>query len=313
MLSLLVVCYLFFGGLGAGVCFLLRILGLLSPASLITKSDRSFSPSKPYRAFFSPAFIMAFIALLIGVICLFADLGRIDRVAYLFMYPSLSYLTIGSFTLGLLLILVVVGIVFYSSNFQVRLWIVRIFGVCLVVVSSVVMVYTGLLLQSIYAVAFWATPFIPILFVLSSLSTGIASIVATACFTEVFEYFSSSLKRLLVCDMAIIMAEAVVMILFVVVAFTDSRMNESAIQLLKGDQAIIFWLGFVLCGLIVPFIIEAYMLNHGSANTLLVVFAVCVFVGGFILRLCIVNVGFHPEELLNLATNLDLSLEANPW
>ena len=48
------------------------------------------------------ALLAGFAALALGVLCLLFDLGRIDRVLDLFLRPSPTYLTVGSFALAVL-------------------------------------------------------------------------------------------------------------------------------------------------------------------------------------------------------------------
>ena len=57
---------------------------------------------------------------------------------------------------------------------------VRVLQAALALAALAVMLYTGLLLQSLNAVPLWATPWLPALFVLSSLSCGMALVLA-AC------------------------------------------------------------------------------------------------------------------------------------
>ncbi len=53
-------------------------------------------------------------------------------------------------------------------------------GTVIAVLGFGIMLYTGLLLGLLKAVPFWNTPALPLLFVLSALSTGVAIVLALA-------------------------------------------------------------------------------------------------------------------------------------
>ena len=93
------------------------------------------------------------------------------------MHPTASYLAVGSWALAACLALAAaLGLAWLG----VGVWnvaLVRVVHVVAGLASLVVMVYTGLLLQSLGAVPLWATPWLPALFAASSLSCGAAVIV----------------------------------------------------------------------------------------------------------------------------------------
>ena len=181
MLSSLSIAYLFLGGTGAGAVLVACLLDMLwahEPFGAAVPCSLGAS-SLQHRAI---AFTCAVgtLCLIAGSLCLLFDLGRLDRVIFLIQNPSLTYLTFGAVALGLLIacaaFLTLVRFVFLPI----------IPGVLVVVIESLacvlslgVMLYTGLLLESLGSVSAWNTPLVPILFLLSSASCGIA--VALVC------------------------------------------------------------------------------------------------------------------------------------
>lgn len=100
MFGELVVCYLFLGGAGAGACLVLSIMGVLVPRDLFLKSfERSIIASWEYRKLFGFGFAFALVAFVAGILCLFADLGRADRVLLLLSSPRAVHITIGAYAL----------------------------------------------------------------------------------------------------------------------------------------------------------------------------------------------------------------------
>lgn len=67
-----------------------------------------------------------------------------------------------------------------------------------------VAVYTGLLFSDMKAVPLWATPVLPLLFAVSSLSCGCAVVVGTACFSGTLSVFGSVLRQVANADAALL-------------------------------------------------------------------------------------------------------------
>lgn len=294
MLSISVVCYLFLGGAGAGACLVLSCLGLLSPTTLLAQnSEKTFQPSTTYRRFFVPSFVAAIVFLFVGTFCLLVDLGRIDRVLNLFTMPTFSYLSIGTYALTLLILLAFVGIVMWSGGFRrIGIPLVRALQIAGIIVALFVMIYTGLLLQSMGTVSFWETPLVPVLFVLSSASTGIALIAGLACFTGAFSDFATTIKRLITVDVALIVAEVAVLAIMLALALGQGDASASAHMLINGGLSLVFWGALVLCGLLVPLVLEVVSFTSPS-QTLMIVVSALILIGGFALRYCIASAGAY--------------------
>ena len=91
MLSDLVVCYLFLGGTGAGLCLVLSVLGLLVPRScLSTPPGVHLHPSAAYRKLLGSGLVAAFVLLALGIVCLVADLGNAERMILLSRFDNLG-------------------------------------------------------------------------------------------------------------------------------------------------------------------------------------------------------------------------------
>lgn len=322
MLGPMIVCYLFLGGAGAGACLVLAVLGLLAPRERVAVvidgargrvSHRAASPRvvlrvpEPYRKLLAPGYVAALVALALGMVFLLADVGRADRVLLLLANPTLSFVAVGAWSLAACAVLAaLVALVWGGFARRASLRAVRVLEVALAVAALVVMAYTGLLLQSLSAVPLWASPWLPVLFVLSSLSCGAALVLAVAQFTGAARTFATALGRLAAVDAVAIVLEAVVAAVFVGLAlagiggdFVAGRTAEalavSAEALVAGEAAWLFWGGFVLVGLAVPLVLDAVLARSRSARPpLAIVVAACILVGGFAMRFCVVEAGMHP-------------------
>ncbi|MDR0515350.1 MAG: polysulfide reductase NrfD [Coriobacteriaceae bacterium] len=301
LLSDLVVVYLFLGGAGSGAVLVLALGDLLSPKALLLDS------AKPgYRRFFSPAFSVALLALMVSAVCLLADLGRIDRVSYLFLHPRLSYLTLGVYALVSLVLLTGVTAALWNLNIP-RMPRLALHAVeaASAIVAGVVMLYTGLLLQSIAAVAFWATPFVPTLFVLSSVSSGIALVTLVQYLVGQAPLFPEPLRRLCRVEGAFLSLEALLAAVFLGLACIQPEARQSADYLLFGAGSQAFWGGFVLCGLVVPCALEAVSPRIPAARYCALPLA--VLAGAFALRWCVAWAGMTLDTVASALQGLTMS------
>lgn len=159
-------------------------------------SGAHLHPNLAYRRLLGSGFAVAFVVLALGIVCLLADLGNAERVVLLLLNPTASYLSVGSWALvACLTLAAALGFAWLGvGTWNVGL--VRILLAVAALVATVVMVYTGLLLQSLGAVPLWTAPWVPLLFAVSSLSCGLACTLALAQITGVVFVLSTVLKRL---------------------------------------------------------------------------------------------------------------------
>lgn len=312
MFGMAVVCYLFLGGAGAGACAVLAVASFFVPRDMLSRvrvdatgrSCESVIVPLEYQRLFSAGYAAALSALLIGVVCLFVDLGRADRMLLL-LQPKLTYLAIGAYALvACVAVSVAAALIWKGILLRVgRVWVFRFVGGAQLILSLVVMLYTGLLLCDVRAVPLWSTPWLPALFAFSALSCGIALVMAADKLSEGSRLFSSYSKVLVKADLAVIIVEALVLVGFAVsIAAAGADSTPTAIaaassldRLLLGDLSVAFWGGFVICGLAAPLLIEVGLTLFGrDASMVSLCATTLVLVGGFALRWCIVEAGAHP-------------------
>lgn len=305
MFGELIAAYLFLAGTGAGgiaVASLADLLAVRAPfGEGAPPSVAEASPAERLAAFTLAA---SWGALALGTACLAADLGRIDRVLALFLAPAPTLMNLGAWALAAL--------------------------------AAVVAVYAGLLLSMLPGVRLWASPAVPVLFVLSAASCGCAVVVGAALFVENDGEVRRLVRRVLTVDIAVVVAEMAAAAWFLGAALASDHpgVAASAESLLHGSAALPWWIGFGLCGLLVPLVAETVLglrgrSRHGAgglerfpvatrsaapvpdassattsvAPAVLAVLAACVLVGGIGLRGAIVDAGAHrPLELRDPAS-----------
>lgn len=169
-------------------------------------------------------------------------------------------------------------------------------------------VYTGILLGAMPSRPFWNSPVLALLFLVSALSTGVAAIIlgynVLDHFREKPEYVSETAESrylLTASDLLLIAFELIAVFLFIMFAFlTVGDVRRAFFEILPGGSMTgLFWIGFVVVGLVFPALIEVLyvfpkLLYHRPYTAPLVVeivVPVIILAGGFLLRYIVVVTG----------------------
>lgn len=163
------------------------------------------------------------------------------------------------------------------------------------VMALCVAVYTGALLGVCKTFPLWNNALLPILFMVSALSAGAASVLLVAVFRHADEFNGAGvLKKFHFC-LPIIETLLVASLCFIT-AFDSTAGFESVMSLVAGEWAVWFWLGLVFVGLILPTALETWLLFFSSkefeeskkAHAISAASDAGVLVGGFMLRYLVV-------------------------
>jgi len=166
--------------------------------------------------------------------------------------------------------------------------------------------YTGLLLQSFPAVALWHNPGVPLLFIVSALSTSMAFLLIVL-YVFIAREEDDELKVLFErTDVTLIGIE--ILIIFVFFHFTTYGLESAryTANILWGDMGWI--IGFVGFGLLVPFLIELKGVAHGwKTGAPVVLAAILVLSGGYLLRHYFMYAGVYerPYPAINSSHHQD--------
>lgn len=324
MFSELVVAYLFLGGTGAGACAVMAVAGLLVDGDQLRRCAASRfldERGQAYGRFFGTGLAAGVAALALGMICLTADVGRPDRLVLLAVSAPTSYLVLGAWSLAACFGLGVLGVLAWRGVLPVSAAALRGLNALLAAVSFVTMAYTGLLLSSMASVPLWHNLGLPVLFVLSSLSCGIALVLASTLLGRSALAFARVLRALVRIDGLIIIAEVLVLAAWLVAVCaaagagsadgaptsTDAAALASVRLLLEGPDALAFWVGLVAVGLVVPLAINAiasFALKPSrpasmalSRQAALLGSALGVLIGGACLRATVVSAALVPAAV----------------
>ncbi len=237
--------------------------------------------------------IIAPIFIAIGLLLLILDaeagLHNPLRFIYLIMNPG-SVMTLGVYFICVYMPVSLVVAVLEILKKPVLKWLNWI-GI---ISAFCVAAYTGFLLGVVQAYPLWNNAILPILFVISALSAGLAatSLVGLITDRERFE------RMWLIKKSHVILSAIEMVVLFTMLVIVNSGSPEGAASvssLISGQYAMMFWGGLVILGLIAPFMIEGYpvfITKKPETSTASLVISIIgesgVLIGGFVLRLLIV-------------------------
>lgn len=281
-----IVIYLFLGGLGGGIFFLSALFDLIvAPGS--------------GALFFAPVFF-ALAALAVGCFFLVFELGQ-PPVFWRVFTTKTAIIKWGAVLLSVAMIF---GFVWWLTYLPVLGWewtygiaaaLEGTRGVTLAVAGIAgfgIMVYTGVMLSTLKAHAFWATPALPVLFTVSALSTACAAIALSLGGALQLEGMALLLAELIheivhTVDIVLVVAEIVVLLVMVLSFYGAGNVcaREVAARWVRGKTAPLFWGGMVFGGLLLP--LGLYIFGAGTAASALVA-PWLVLCGGLLLRyLCV--------------------------
>ena len=306
-----VIFYLFMAGVGAGA--------LTTSASMLLRGGRSgrYFHIARYGSFLAAPLVVIGTGLLIFELGSFQT-GEWFKFLNLFKVINLSPMSVGTWLLTLFILISLP----YAYTFlpkdagpgdtqdgmrRALAWIAIPFGIC-------VAVYTGVLLGAMPGRPFWNSPILAMLFLLSSLSTGMAVLILVDVLWNMANGQDETLRSELreanyimsATDTIFIGLELLVIFLFIMYAHLTVGDPREAIKVIQwgGELAPTFWFWVVFAGLLVPGLVELYNVlprimatDHEEALPVQLLpamhigVAVVVLLGGFMLRYVIVVAG----------------------
>ncbi|MDR1082340.1 MAG: polysulfide reductase NrfD [Coriobacteriales bacterium] len=287
--SSFIVWYLFLAGVSSGAFIFIAILP-------VNESITNPSHIDHQRARVAAGYLAVAICAFAASIILLSDFGDPWITWRVVLTPFASLASFGAcVVMVFVLVAAAVTVVMLIKPVVPRwaVWLSRLLGIPL---AAATMVYAGLLLAGMLAIDVWHTWLLPVLFVVSSLSCGIAIIL----FMEAFVPGKDEEGRppWWKTQFVLGLLEAAVLAAFIVDRFNFSATaHESIIMLLVGDYALGFWLGIVVLGLVVPVLLHI-LYPFARVYALGLAAAVSILIGGFFLRWCVVEIALYTPFIL---------------
>ena len=290
--------YLYLAGMGAGSFVIGTLIDWLG-----VKMNSSFLPSLNllgYTLNLSKVPILwGPIMVAIGAPFLILDLGIKWRFMYACLNPRTSWVARGFLILSTFIIL---GLALLVKSIlplewvhaESSLW--RIPEMIAIVFALATAVYTGILLKATKSVPLWNTYFLPLLFLVSALSTGLMAIILSTLGTGLFSRDSEALKVLMVAVQILVVIEGIVLYFYLSGRYRVSGQGRDSVRLLLlGEKKFFFWGGDILLGLIFPFVLLSIaFFSHGGV---LLIFSsgLALLFGGFFLRVGVLHAGIKEQ------------------
>ena len=287
--ALMIVIYLFTAGLSAG--------SMITSNLAFLYGGKDFERVSRWGAYISPFPI----SLGLGVLLL--DLGSPLNFYRLFLTLEVrSPMSYGSWAILFFTGLSVIYLYLWlPEKYQVighlkssekwKKWLAKFMPFLSVGVAS----YTGLLLNAAVR-PLWNAPLLPVLFLVSALSTGVASVILLSSLTPWQRARHKELHALTKADAALIILECLIILIMMVMGRLSSMSESYAFgSLLFGEFAWIFWFLIVGLGLTIPLLLELMELKDKIpvkwALPVTISSSFLVLFGGFFVRYVITYAG----------------------
>lgn len=235
---------------------------------------------------------LGFPLLLLATFFLLMDLGVRTRALRVFLNPGTSWITRGSLIISGFMALSFLHMILmvWPGHMPVDAPVLRLIGGINLILSVLVMIYTGALLGASRAIAFWNTAMLPLLFLTSAFSTGLMAVVlltpSSPVLSEVFAQLARAIIYLLV-------FQSIVIAFYIQASHRTDESRASASLLLKGRLAWGFWLGLVGAGLLAPLALVINSVVQDGDLRLIRTACVLGLLGGLILRRLILAAGIR--------------------
>ena len=231
--------------------------------------------------------ILAIVAIVIGLIMLMVDakagLHNPGRFFLLFSNPA-SMMSLGVYFITAYLIVAVVSLILDIAKKGVPAWLNVLAVLCALLVAA----YTGLLLGMATPYPLWNNAALPVLFVVSGASAGLAAIM---CLVRAMNKPAAGQMTLAKkAGLVLPVLEAFILVCMLVVVAADGGAGSASVAgLTCGKYAVLFWLVLVLIGLAVPLALELVNAKRSEGSAAMGYLAdACTLVGGFTLRYLVV-------------------------
>ena len=244
----------------------------------------------------SPAFIAPW-PVIVGVILLVIDLGNplrfweflLKKGPGILMFNPTSVMSIGVWLLTIFVILSLVYLVLCLVSW-IFVWgakLRQLVGVAAFCFALLVMVYTGVLLSATPN-PLWNTVFLPAVFSVSALSTGIAAIVFVLVLGQLYK--RSVKVGPFVPELEKINSWVLGLLLLTIILFVLAGIGSAPMRMIIGSGfGFLWWIGIVGIGLIVPLLFG--IKGKASKPQASLVVSALVLLGGFLLRYVILTGG----------------------
>lgn len=268
----IIACYLFLAGLGGGAFITASLVKRMHPeATGVVRVGRVIAP----------------IVVIVGLCLLMVDArgGLYNPLRFVFLLTNPgSVMTWGVVILAVFvlaaLIVLLMDLIGKNEAPAWLVWVGNVFGI-------LTAAYTGVLLGVVNTFPLWNNALLPVLFIVSALSTGMAAVMLGGLIT-----CPEQVKGMVDLTKVHLVLPAIEIVLFFfllfIVAHVSTAGAASVAAMVSGGYALAFWVGIMAVGLVIPLVIEIRALRSGENRGLAIAGDVGVLIGGYLVRYIII-------------------------
>jgi formate-dependent nitrite reductase membrane component NrfD len=165
--------------------------------------------------------------------------------------------------------------------------IVKIIAGIFVVLTGI---YCGFMMSYCKSVPFWNSGILPIVILNAGIADGLALVMGMGILTGGVDFHTIEYASRIVLGINALLIATYLLNS----SYQSSTAHLSVTEMLRGRVAVLFWLGIVLCGILIPLAVSFLSIFtwNGSIPFLIGVI-ICHTFGAFALKYCILKVGIH--------------------
>jgi formate-dependent nitrite reductase membrane component NrfD len=279
----LIAAYLFLGGVGSGA----YVIGAINALA-----------SETWEVATEVALWVSWPAVLVGTLCLMADLGQPLKAMLAGLKVGTSWIARGFWLISLFMILAFLHLVLVEyAGVPADAPVLTALSVAAMVFAVGTMAYTGILLGAAKGIPFWRSGIVPAIFVISAVVTGHFTIMIGMAFVGETTATVAELKIMALEAAVLVALEVLAIFFFLQAAYRTPDSRESAQRILRRTS---FVVGYFVAGLVAPLVLMLvlYTREAMSADTLVglsTTGAVLGLIGGLVLRHGVLVVGTLPS------------------
>jgi formate-dependent nitrite reductase membrane component NrfD len=174
-------------------------------------------------------------------------------------------------------------------------WVIAVIAGVFIILTSV---YCGFAMSFCKSVPFWNTGMLPLVFLVLGFADGLA-LQAAVYLTQGREGFEDTIHTLELWTWGILILNTLLIAIYLMNAGYQSKIAQHSVrELIRGKVAVVFWVGIVLLGILVPFVIALVGVFVTAVTVplwLSAIAVVCHTIGAFSLKYGVLKVGYyHP-------------------
>jgi formate-dependent nitrite reductase membrane component NrfD len=231
-------------------------------------------------------FISWLLALCMGISYMI-HLGQPLQSWRMFMKPQTSWIS-----RGFIFIMLFIGLT--TITLILRQWFpdaegaITTFKVLAGIFAFAQSIYTGFAVSYVSAIKLWNSAILPILFVVCGFSGGLAILVGISLNSSQIDIMENITRITLI-------AFAVILIVYLWnTTYSSTAAKEAVARLMGGGVGVVFWIGVVVLGVIIPIGVSVGTYFAGEASSALLLTAVITeIIGGLSLRYVILKGGMY--------------------